>query len=166
MTTLWVRLEEALAKRGWKPADLARNAQLRPNTLTNWKSGATKNPRKNDIESVARALQIRVEWLKTGTGAMEAGPLDNLTEEDFRGAKEPAVAYAAVGGGKTETMSAILAASVLDRELLRQVLEVVLETGQGQPSARLAEVAAEAYGIIKRTSKKQMLHEMVRMLLS
>lgn len=53
-------------------AELARKAQVRPNTLTNWKSGKTERPRKNDMEAVAGSLGVSTEWLLTGSGPMKA----------------------------------------------------------------------------------------------
>ena len=55
---------------GINMAELARRAQLRPNTLTNWKSGKTQSPRKNDIASVSSALGVRPEWLLLGVTPM------------------------------------------------------------------------------------------------
>ncbi len=54
-------------------AELSRKANIRPNTLTNWRAGRTSSPRKNDMAAVAAALGVQSGWLETGEG--EEGPV-------------------------------------------------------------------------------------------
>lgn len=76
MQTLWDRIELALKSRGIRSqAELARRAHLRPTTLTNWKSGQTATPRRNDLLAVAEVLGVRLEWLESGEGPMQFGDL-------------------------------------------------------------------------------------------
>ena len=77
MKTLWDRIEVAMSAAAVNMAETARRAEIRPNTLTNWKSGKTERPRRNDIEKVARVLGVSPDWLLTGEGAM-LPPLEPL----------------------------------------------------------------------------------------
>jgi HTH-type transcriptional regulator, cell division transcriptional repressor len=74
MKTLWDRIEIAMSAAAVNMAETARRAEIRPNTLTNWKSGKTERPRRNDIEKVARVLGVSPDWLMTGEGPMPPRP--------------------------------------------------------------------------------------------
>lgn len=119
--------------RGFSMAELARRAKVRPNTLTNWKSGRTANPRKNDIASVCQALRIRPEWLLLDQGPME--------EE---GARETGLDYMADG---------------IDPLLLGQCFEAVMgalekHSGPRPPSSKIGAAMAEIYIICQRDGRK------------
>ncbi len=115
-------------------AELARRAQLRPNTLTNWKSGKTKNPRKNDIAAVCQELQIRPEWLYLGVEPMD----------EIEGAADITVPY------RTDLLNA---------HLLGQCCAAVLDAVERQtpsipPASKLGAVIAEIYAICQRDGRQ------------
>jgi transcriptional regulator with XRE-family HTH domain len=70
MTSLWDRVEQGMREAGINQSELCRRAHLRPNTVSNWKSGKTLQPRKNDMESVGRVINRNAGWLLTGEGPM------------------------------------------------------------------------------------------------
>ncbi len=149
MKTLWDRIEIAMSAAAVNMAETARRAEIRPNTLTNWKSGKTERPRRNDIEKVARVLGVSPDWLLTGEGQM-LPPLEPLNLQAC--AREP--------GGEPYT------APSLDIALLQQALQAALKVAPKETPERLAEVIAQAYDTALRTRRLDKVEELVRMLLS
>lgn len=73
MQTLGDRLKQAMRAAGISSqAELSRQANLRPNTITRWIHGTTESPRPNDIGVVCRLLSVRPEWLLLGEDPMQA----------------------------------------------------------------------------------------------
>lgn len=131
--------------RGINMTELARRAKLRPNTLTNWKSGRTANPRKNDIASVCQALGVRPEWLVLGHGPMDE-PSAHEAETPYRD----------------------------DSALLGQCFTAVLESldqraAHRPPAAKIGAVMAEVYALCLREGKQptpELVAPFIRVLLA
>lgn len=69
MTTLSDRLKTAMAAKGLRPADLARAAQVKPPSVSDWLSGKTKSIKGDNLLRVARTLDVDPTWLAHGVGA-------------------------------------------------------------------------------------------------
>jgi len=85
MTTLADRLKLAMAEKQVRPADLARAAQVKPPSVSDWLSGATKSLKGDNLLRVARVLGVEPSWLAHGVGSSRAP--SHLT------AREPEAAY-------------------------------------------------------------------------
>lgn len=83
-TTLRDRLKTALESMESPPsnADLARIAGIKPPSVSAWFSGDTKSLKGKTLLSIARALNVRPEWLDTGRGPMR--PESNASATGYR----------------------------------------------------------------------------------
>lgn len=74
--TLGERILEQRSKRGLGLSELAKLAKVGLSTLMRYENGqrGTKNPPLQTVERIARALNVRVEYLQHGTGDVEADP--------------------------------------------------------------------------------------------
>ena len=129
-------------------AETARRAEIRPNTLTNWKSGKTERPRRNDIEKVARVLGVSPDWLLTGEGPM-LPPLQTPTFVDV--ARDPADPYTA--------------SPTLDLGLLTRALTAALSRSPQPTPEAAARAAVEATLAAQRTGKGERIADLVEVLL-
>lgn len=159
MQTIGDRIALARDAKGWDQKSLAQAIGSTPQQVSMWESGARKTPRIQALVKLASALEVRVEWLKHGTGPMEAGPLDNLTEDDFRSPKHLHAIPITTGGGKTYSPAFI------DQLLLAQVIRAVLEEGTDSTPDRIALVAAEVYGTVQRTGRGDRISDLAKTLL-
>ena len=74
--TLGERLHQALKAHGIKQKELARQIDVAPSNISSYISGSyTPGPR--TIRDICNALHINEEWLRDGTGDMDA-PADDL----------------------------------------------------------------------------------------
>lgn len=63
-----VRANDALQKRGWSEAELARRAGVPKESLYKQLQGKVENPRGDTIRRIANALGVHEFWLRTGRG--------------------------------------------------------------------------------------------------
>jgi transcriptional regulator with XRE-family HTH domain len=86
--TLVERIKAAMEKEGIKSyAEISRRGGGSPNSLTAWvESGEI--PRGASRLALANALNVNVEWLRTGEGAMEAP--ESITEKELASTLEEA----------------------------------------------------------------------------
>lgn len=68
MTTLAERLQQGLARRNKRPADLARACHVKSSSVSEWLSGNTKALKSESARLAAQFLGCRREWLETGIG--------------------------------------------------------------------------------------------------
>lgn len=70
MSTLAERVALAMRKSGVSQAELARAVGIKPPSVNNWLSGATKELKGNSTTRAARAMGVSAHWLATGKGPM------------------------------------------------------------------------------------------------
>lgn len=75
--TLGDRILEQRSKRGLGLSELAKLAKVGLSTLMRYENGqrGTKSPPLQTVERIARALNVRVEYLQHGTGDVDADPM-------------------------------------------------------------------------------------------
>lgn len=69
MNTLADRLTAAMAAKGLRPADLARAAQVKPPSVSDWLTGRTKSIKGENLLRISRALEVDPSWLAHGLGS-------------------------------------------------------------------------------------------------
>lgn len=69
MTTLGARLRDARRRRGWTQLRLASEAGLGHGTIERAEAG-TRTPRVENVQALARALQVQPAWLAYGEEPM------------------------------------------------------------------------------------------------
>ena len=67
------RIEAEMQKREWSEGELARRAGINQPTVHRIIKGESKNPRRDNIEAIAKAFGCSVEWLWTGIGTAPLG---------------------------------------------------------------------------------------------
>jgi phage repressor protein C with HTH and peptisase S24 domain len=77
MSTLAERMALAMQRSGITQAQLARAAGVKPPSVNNWLSGATKELKGNSAVRAARAMNVSSHWLTTGRG-----PIDHVEDLD------------------------------------------------------------------------------------
>jgi phage repressor protein C with HTH and peptisase S24 domain len=85
MSTLAERVALAMQKSGISQAQLARAAGVKPPSVNNWLSGATKELKGRSAILAARAMGVSSHWLTTGRGPMDQGddPAANEIPDDY-----------------------------------------------------------------------------------
>ena len=71
MSTLAERMALAMQRSGITQAQLARAAGVKPPSVNNWLSGATKELKGNSAVRAARAMSVSSHWLASGRGPMD-----------------------------------------------------------------------------------------------
>ena len=101
-----LRLQEKLKEKGYKPADLARAAEVSGVAAGKWIHGDSQ-PKAGKLKLIARFLDVSDDWLLTGR---EASPrLDNNVDLSqrilFEGRPVPVISWVAAGSfGPIETV--------------------------------------------------------------
>lgn len=154
MVTPGDRIIAARGRKGWDQLTLAAKAGVDRVQISQWETGKRK-PGAQSLGKLARALGVRIEWLKSGGEPVEAGPLDNLTIEDFQ---------TPVGHGKAQPPARKPTFPEIDPELLQAAIEAAIDSNV--PREQLAEVVIEAYRVTHRTKRVDQLPQLVKMLIS
>lgn len=63
------RMAQALAAKGWSQGELARRANIRPETVSRYLAGENR-PRTKEALAIAKALAVTTDWLLTGAEAL------------------------------------------------------------------------------------------------
>lgn len=126
--SLETRVQQAMAAKGMKPADLARASNSTTATVSNWRNGnvVAEHVKAEQLFRIADALEVDGRWLLTG----EYGPLR---------VNESGASYAA--------------SQVLQRDVLRiaiqLVRDVLTEGKKALPPAKEAEAIQLAYDLLE-----------------
>lgn len=78
------RLRDAMNAEGLNQADLARKVGLSRAAINQVVSGTTKGMKPDNLVAVARALNVRIEWLATGEEPMRPEIITAVDREVLR----------------------------------------------------------------------------------
>lgn len=82
--TIAARLKELMSEKGWSEAELGRRAHVPQPTVHRIANGETRQPRRDTVTSLARALGVAPEWLWSGHIPLGPDDGDILDEGELK----------------------------------------------------------------------------------
>lgn len=92
MDTIGSRLKAVRLEKGWSQTELADKAGVSQSAIGNIESGTRKRPR--DLLSIAKAVEVRAEWLETGRGGRHSGGGEERAQLRVVGQGQPSIRQA------------------------------------------------------------------------